>query len=93
MNELHDPPADPRVYMAAKRTFLAWIRTGIAFMAFGFVVDRFGLFLRERGHLFIAGFCFFGDAFLLFWGCLIVAPIMLIKGQIAVSAGNQVSKT
>ena len=47
MNENHDSPADPRIYMAAERTFLAWIRTGIAFMAFGFVVARFGLFLRE----------------------------------------------
>jgi putative membrane protein len=38
---------DPRVYFAAERTFLAWIRTGIALMGFGFVVARFGLFLRE----------------------------------------------
>ena len=38
---------DPRVYMAAERTFLAWIRTGLALMGFGFVVARFGLFLRE----------------------------------------------
>jgi putative membrane protein len=40
-------PADPRIYLAAERTLLAWIRTGIAFMGFGFVVARFGLFLRE----------------------------------------------
>ena len=38
---------DPRVFFAAERTFLAWIRTGIALMGFGFVVARFGLFLRE----------------------------------------------
>ena len=38
---------DPRVYFAAERTMLAWIRTGIAMMGFGFVVARFGLFLRE----------------------------------------------
>jgi len=38
---------DPRVYLAAERTFLAWIRTGLALMGFGFVVARFGLFLRE----------------------------------------------
>lgn len=38
---------DPRLYMAAERTFLAWLRTGIALMGFGFVVARFGLFLRE----------------------------------------------
>jgi putative membrane protein len=36
---------DPRIYFAAERTLLAWIRTGIAVMAFGFVVARFGLFL------------------------------------------------
>ena len=41
-----DPNRDPRVYLAAERTFLAWIRTSLAFMAFGFVVSRFGLFLR-----------------------------------------------
>lgn len=38
---------DPRVYFAAERTLLAWIRTGLSMMGFGFVVARFGLFLRE----------------------------------------------
>ena len=47
MNDTQNSPTDPRIYMAAERTFLAWIRTGIAFMGFGFVVARFGLFLRE----------------------------------------------
>lgn len=37
---------DPRVVFAAERTFLAWLRTGLALMGFGFVVARFGLFLR-----------------------------------------------
>ena len=44
-----DKPAeqDPRVYFAAERTFLAWIRTGLALMGIGFAVSRFGLFLRQ----------------------------------------------
>jgi putative membrane protein len=42
---------DPRVYFAAERTMLAWIRTGLAMMGFGFVVARFGLFLRELGTM------------------------------------------
>lgn len=41
------PPEDPRVRFAAERTLLAWIRTALAMMGFGFVVARFGLFLRE----------------------------------------------
>jgi uncharacterized protein (DUF302 family)/uncharacterized membrane protein YidH (DUF202 family) len=36
----------PGDYLAAERTFLAWIRTGLALMGFGFVVARFGLFLQ-----------------------------------------------
>jgi putative membrane protein len=38
---------DPRVPLAVERTLLAWIRTGLAMMGFGFVVARFSLFLRE----------------------------------------------
>ena len=39
--------SDPRVYFAAERTFLAWIRTGLGLMGVGFAVARFGLFLRQ----------------------------------------------
>ena len=42
-----DPSQDPRIYFAAERTFLAWIRTGLGLMGVGFAVARFGLFLRE----------------------------------------------
>jgi len=37
---------DPRVFFAAERTMLAWLRTGLTIMAFGFVIARFGLFLK-----------------------------------------------
>jgi putative membrane protein len=40
---------DPRVYFAAERTLLAWIRTGLGVMALGFVVERFGLFIALLG--------------------------------------------
>jgi putative membrane protein len=37
---------DPRVYFAAERTLLAWLRTAITVIGLGFVVARFGLFLN-----------------------------------------------
>ena len=37
---------DPRVFFAAERTALAWLRSGITVMGIGFVVARFGLFLQ-----------------------------------------------
>ena len=36
---------DPRVFFAAERTLLAWTRTSLTLLAFGFMVERFGLFL------------------------------------------------
>jgi putative membrane protein len=40
------PENDPRVFFAAERTLLAWVRTGLGLVAMGFVVAKFGLFLR-----------------------------------------------
>ena len=37
---------DPRVFFAAERTLLAWSRTSITVMVFGFVVERFGLLAK-----------------------------------------------
>ncbi len=33
--------------LAAEPTFLAWIRTGLGLMGFGFIVARFGVFLKQ----------------------------------------------
>jgi uncharacterized membrane protein YidH (DUF202 family) len=39
-------------HMANERTFLAWVRTSIGIMAFGFVVEKFALFMRRLPYLF-----------------------------------------
>jgi putative membrane protein len=72
---------DPRIYFAAERTLLAWIRTGIAVMAFGFVVARFGLFqslvvttLDQKGRVSE-------------WSLLVGATLVII-GTVAIAAGT-----
>jgi putative membrane protein len=40
-----------RDHMANERTFLAWIRTSIGIMAFGFVVEKFTIFMKQISHL------------------------------------------
>jgi len=44
--------ANIQVHMANERTFLAWIRTSIGIMAFGFVVEKFALFLKKLAFYF-----------------------------------------
>lgn len=43
--------AGERTYLAGERTLLAWVRTSVAMMGFGFLVARFGLFLRELSQM------------------------------------------
>ena len=37
---------DPRIFFAAERTLLAWNRTSLSLIAFGFLVERAGLLMR-----------------------------------------------
>ena len=43
---------DPRIYMAAERTFLAWVRTAISLIVFGFVIEKFEFFLYQLEKVF-----------------------------------------
>ncbi len=77
-----------RSHMANERTFLAWARTSISLLAFGFVIERFDLFMRhilqlsESSHvlspsrhiMFLSLFSFFLAGFsILFSGLRFVA--------------------
>jgi len=37
---------NPQVFFAAERTLLAWQRSSISFIALGFVIERFGIFIK-----------------------------------------------
>lgn len=68
-----------REHLANERTLLAWIRTAIALMGLGFVVARFGLFLREisalGGHPVQSGSAYSGPI-----GIVLVASGLLAVG-------------
>ena len=77
MSELNDP----RVLFAAERTLLAWNRTAISMMAFGFVIERFGLFLelvgRQEVRIFQRQLSFFvGVAFILLSAILLAYSVI-----------------
>jgi putative membrane protein len=40
-------PARARDHLANERTFLAWVRTGVAVVVFGFAIGRFAIAIRE----------------------------------------------
>ena len=47
METANKPYGSASDHLANERTFLAWIRTSIAMMGFGFVVVKFSLFVKQ----------------------------------------------
>ena len=56
------------VILSAERTILSWLRLALAFMSLGFILDRFGIFIRlkeigssvmwlPRSYTFLMGVC------------------------------------
>ena len=75
---------DPRVLFAAERTLLAWNRTSISLMAFGFVIERFGIFLqivrKEEMAAFQRHLSFFiGESFVLLAVFIAIYSILQYK--------------
>lgn len=73
---------DPRVFFAAERTLLAWVRTSLTLMAFGFVVERFGLFLSMLPNQFSQPL----HRSLTFW---VGQSFILLGSLVAVTASRQ----
>ncbi len=75
--------SDPRVFFAAERTLLAWLRTGLTIIAIGVVLARFGLFLEllavqapAAARAGAGGSAVFGVAFVLLGALSIVAAVI-----------------
>jgi putative membrane protein len=76
---------DPRVFFAAERTLLAWTRTTLTMMAFGFALERFGLFLhvfmRLEGKTWQRDVSFWvGVSFILMGAILGVLSVLQYRG-------------
>lgn len=75
---------DPRVFFAAERTLLAWNRTSLTLMAFGFVIERFGLFLgmiapKIQGGLEKEASFYIGIAFVFLGSLMALLSILQFK--------------
>ena len=65
-------PVSPGDHLANERTFLAWIRTSIAVMAFGFVVVKFALFIKQISIVLAGKVILPGKSYSAFIGIILV---------------------
>ncbi|MDE3212011.1 MAG: DUF202 domain-containing protein [Bacteroidota bacterium] len=59
-------------HMANERTFLAWIRTSLGIMAFGFVVVKFSLFLKQISVILGKGIVDYSKGYSSIFGVILV---------------------
>jgi inner membrane protein YidH len=82
---------DVRHLLANERTLLAWVRTGLALMAFGFVIDRMALWFRFEGHTDERFSMFLGGAMIaLGIACPLIGIVRFRAMQRALRAGQPV---
>ena len=88
-----------RTHMANERTFLSWSRTSISLLAFGFVIEKFEIFLRhllvfEEGSaaqnhgnsaMYLSLFCFLLAGFM-----IVVSGIRFIQARRHINKGEDV---
>ena len=71
-----EPNSNCRDHLANERTFLAWTRTSIAIIAFGFVIEKFSLFMKQMS--FILGKSTAGNGMPVSHGYSSVAGVILV---------------
>src|SRR5437879_12874158 len=75
-----DNSTSARDHLANERTFLAWLRTGVAVVVFGFAIGRFAIaiqeFMKPEGHP-------QGPARMSVW----FGPVAIVTGIVLVFAG------
>lgn len=88
---MSDP--DLRILQANERTLLAWVRTGLALMAFGFVIARIAVWLtvehpnrpeRELSSLFGIAVIVIGVA------CHVIGAARFVRARRAIIAGQTI---
>lgn len=85
------PGVDIRVLQANERTLLAWIRTGLALMAFGFVIARVGVWLRAAADQASNGGWWLGGTFVLLGtACNAGAAVRYLRVHRAIVQGRTV---
>jgi putative membrane protein len=85
-------PIDPRNLQANERTLLAWVRTGLALMAFGFVIARLSLWLRPEAPADRGGFSLVVGSVMVGLGaaCQIIGTARFLTNRRALLAGRPI---